>query len=61
MTKQTKQLMTARETAEYIQTSVKTVYRLRSEGKLPGYKIGHSIRFKKEDIDKATKQEATAL
>lgn len=40
------EILTLREVAE------KTAYRLAAEGKLPGFKVGGSWRFKKEDIER---------
>ena len=44
-------IMTMKEVAEYLKINEKTAYRLASEGKLPGFKVGGSWRFKKSDID----------
>ena len=44
-------IMTMKEVAEYLKINEKTAYRLASEGKLPGFKVGGSWRFKREDID----------
>ncbi len=35
---------------DYLKLAEKTAYRLAAEGKLPGFKVGGSWRFKKEDI-----------
>ncbi|SNZ20087.1 methylation-associated defense system helix-turn-helix domain-containing protein MAD1 [Cohaesibacter gelatinilyticus] len=45
-------IMTMKEVAEYLKINEKTAYRLASEGKLPGFKVGGSWRFRKQDIDK---------
>lgn len=42
--------MTLKEVADYLKLAEKTAYRLAAEGKLPGFKVGGSWRFKKEDI-----------
>ena len=45
-------ILTIREVAEYLRLAEKTVYRLVSEDKLPGFKVGGAWRFRKIDIDK---------
>ena len=44
-------IMTIREVGEYLTLSDKTAYRLVAEGKIPGFKVGGSWRFRKVDID----------
>ena len=44
-------IMTIQEVAEYLKLTEKTAYRLTSEGKLPGFKVGGSWRFKKVDLE----------
>lgn len=44
-------IMTMKEVAEYLKINEKTAYRLASEGKLPGFKVGGSWRFRRGDID----------
>ena len=46
------EILTLREVAEYLKLAEKTAYRLAAEGKLPGFKVGGSWRFKKEDIER---------
>tara|TARA_R110001583_G_scaffold113519_3_gene264028 strand:+ start:5036 stop:5320 length:285 start_codon:yes stop_codon:yes gene_type:complete len=48
--KMTDEIMTLKEVADYLKLAEKTAYRLAAEGKLPGFKVGGSWRFKKEDI-----------
>ncbi len=43
--------MTIEETAEYLQVSRDSIYRLAQKGKIPASKIGNLWRFKKEEID----------
>ena len=43
--------MTMKEVAEYLKINEKTAYRLASKGKLPGFKVGGSWRFRRGDID----------
>ena len=45
------EILTLKELAEYLKLTEKTAYRLAAEGKLPGFKVGGSWRFKSEDID----------
>lgn len=45
------QLMTVQDLAEYLQVSVKTIYRLMEHGNFPATKIGHQWRFDKTSID----------
>ncbi|MGR5067228.1 methylation-associated defense system helix-turn-helix domain-containing protein MAD1 [Vibrio alfacsensis] len=47
----TDQILTLKEVAEYLKLAEKTAYRLASEGKLPGFKVGGSWRFKREDLE----------
>lgn len=44
------EILTLKEVAEYLKLVEKTAYRLALEGKLPGFKVGGSWRFKREDI-----------
>ena len=45
-------IMTIREVADYLKLTEKTAYRLTAEGKIPGFKVGGSWRFKKTDIER---------
>ena len=47
----TDQILTLKEVAAYLKLADKTAYRLASEGKLPGFKVGGSWRFKREDLE----------
>tara|TARA_R110002167_G_scaffold34019_2_gene108772 strand:+ start:1853 stop:2050 length:198 start_codon:yes stop_codon:yes gene_type:complete len=44
------EIMTLKDVAVYLKLAEKTAYRLAAEGKLPGFKVGGSWRFKREDI-----------
>lgn len=44
-------ILTIQELAIYLKLNEKTAYRLASEGKLPGFKVGGSWRFKHVDIE----------
>lgn len=54
------EIMTMKEVAEYLKINEKTAYRLASEGKLPGFKVGGSWRFRQSDIDDWIDKEANA-
>lgn len=47
----TDQILTLKEVAAYLKLAEKTAYRLVSEGKLPGFKVGGAWRFKREDLE----------
>jgi excisionase family DNA binding protein len=47
----TDQILTLKEVAEYLKLAEKTAYKLAAEGKLPGFKVGGSWRFKEKDIE----------
>lgn len=44
-------IMTVRQVAEYLKLTEKTTYKLVSEGKIPGFKVGGSWRFRESEID----------
>jgi excisionase family DNA binding protein len=44
-------ILTLKEVASYLKLAEKTAYRLAAEGKLLGFKVGGSWRFKKLDIE----------
>lgn len=46
------QILTLKEAAAYLKLAEKTAYKLAAAGKLPGFKVGGSWRFKWEDIDR---------
>jgi excisionase family DNA binding protein len=45
-------ILTIKELASYLKLNEKTAYRLASEGRLPGFKVGGSWRFKRVDLEK---------
>jgi len=47
----TDEILTLKEVAKYLKLAEKTAYRLAAEGKLPGFKVGGSWRFKESDIE----------
>ena len=46
-----REVMTVSEVAAYLRIKEKTVYRLVAEGKLPGFKVGGSWRFMRDEIE----------
>lgn len=44
-------ILTVREVAAYLKIKEKTAYRLAAEGKIPGFKVGGSWRFRQQDIE----------
>ena len=53
--------MTVQDVAEYLNVDPKTVYRMVNRGELPGFKVGGSWRFRREDMDEwIAKQKAAA-
>ncbi len=48
-------IMTIKELSEYLKLNEKTAYRLAAEGKIPGFKVGGSWRFRFDEIEKLTK------
>ena len=53
-------IFTIREVAEYLKLNQKTAYRLAAEGKIPGFKVGGSCRFRRDEIEKMTKGQKVA-
>ncbi|NOX09593.1 MAG: helix-turn-helix domain-containing protein [Gammaproteobacteria bacterium] len=51
----TDEILTLKEVAKYLKLAEKTAYRLAAEGKLPGFKVGGSWRFRKDEVEKLTK------
>ena len=52
-------IMTIREVADYLKLTEKTAYRLAAEGKIPGFKVGGSWRFRKSEIDTWIEQQTS--
>lgn len=44
-------ILTVREVATYLKITEKTAYRLASEGKIPGFKVGGAWRFRGDEIN----------
>lgn len=55
----TDEILTLKEVADYLKLAEKTAYRLAAEGKLPGFKVGGSWRFKREDVQTWIEQQKT--
>jgi len=53
----TDEILTLKEVAKYLKLAEKTAYRLAAEGKLPGFKVGGSWRFKQLDIESWIKKQ----
>jgi len=47
----TTDIMTIKEVATYLKLTEKTAYRLTAEGKIPGFKVGGSWRFRRREIE----------
>lgn len=46
----TDDILTIKEVAAYLKLNEKTAYRLVLDGKIPGFKVGGSWRFRAQDI-----------
>lgn len=44
-------IMTMKQIAEYLKINDKTAYKLTSEGRIPGFKVGGAWRFRKSEIN----------
>jgi excisionase family DNA binding protein len=44
------EILTIREVADLLKINEKTAYKLASAGRLPGFKVGGSWRFQREEI-----------
>ena len=45
-------ILTIKELSLYLKLAEKTAYRLTSDGKIPGFKVGGAWRFRKSEIDR---------
>ncbi|MCL8331728.1 helix-turn-helix domain-containing protein [Pseudomonas juntendi] len=52
-------IMTLKEVAGYLKLAEKTAYRLAAKGKIPGFKVGGSWRFRKNAIEDWIDQQTT--
>lgn len=50
-------ILTIKELALYLKLAEKTAYRLASDGKLPGFKVGGAWRFRQEEINRWIKEQ----
>jgi excisionase family DNA binding protein len=55
----TDDILTIKELAEYLKLNEKTAYRLVSEGKIPGFKVGGSWRFQRAEIQNWIKSKSS--
>lgn len=46
------EILTLGEVAVYLKAGKRTVYRLATDGKLPGFKLGGTWRFRRSDLDR---------
>jgi excisionase family DNA binding protein len=46
------ELLTIKELAAYLHAHRMTIYRLLSKGQLPGFRVGHIWRFRREEVDR---------
>ena len=53
------EIMTMKEVAEYLKINEKTAYRLAADGKIPGFKVGGSWRFRRKEIEAWISEQAT--
>ncbi|MFT6300565.1 MAG: excisionase family DNA binding protein [Saprospiraceae bacterium] len=51
------EILTIKELARYLKIAEKTAYRFVSEGRIPGFKVGGSWRFRKSEIDRWIKEQ----
>ncbi len=45
------EIMTIKEVAVFLKIKEKTAYRLVADGKIPGFKVGGSWRFDRQDLE----------
>ena len=48
-------ILTIKEVAVFLKLTEKTAYRLAADGKIPGFKVGGSWRFRRDEIEKMTR------
>lgn len=51
-------IMTIKEVADYLKLNEKTAYRLVLDGKIPGFKVGGSWRFRRSQIEEWIREQA---
>lgn len=52
------EILTIQEIAAYLKIKEKTAYDLAAKGKIPGFKVGGSWRFKRSQVDEWIEQQA---
>ena len=52
-----REIMAAKEVAEYLDLHLLTVHKLAREGRLPAFKVGRDWRFRRSSIESWIKQE----
>lgn len=50
-------IMTIDEVASYLKLKLKTAYHLAANGEIPGFKVGGSWRFRRDEIERMTQGE----
>lgn len=53
--------MTIKEVAEYLKLNEKTTYRLVSQGKIPGFKVGGTWRFHRNELEDWIRQQYKSI
>lgn len=56
---ETNEIMTLDEVATYLKVTTRTIYRMLEENQIPAFKIRSAWRFRKDEIEKITKQSGT--
>ncbi|MCF6292255.1 MAG: helix-turn-helix domain-containing protein [Robiginitomaculum sp.] len=51
-------IWTIKDVASYLKLTEKTAYRLVAEGEIPGFKVGGSWRFSKDEVEKWVTEQA---
>lgn len=51
-------ILTIKELSLYLKLAEKTAYRLASDSKIPGFKVGGAWRFRKSEIDQWIKDQS---
>ena len=54
------EILTIRQVAELLKINEKTTYKHASEGKIPGFKVGGSWRFRRSDLDRWIDEQCAA-
>lgn len=53
------EILTLKEVAEYLKVGERTVYRLVQDGRLPGFKVGGTWRFRRDHLDQWIEKHTT--